>query len=162
MATMQIGIMHSGTKGRHDNHINAITDGIKSLGLSDTGSNPDFKVALPKYAKDQSLDSIAQTLDSDNTINVIVAAGGTPSALAAKKQTATSGSGKPVAFTSVAAWPTAVANMTGIIARTTELDPDRLERLAKLLPKNATVGVLLRANRPDYISQKAILTTKAG
>ena len=160
MATMQIGIMHSGTKGKHDNPINAIIDGIKSLGLSDTGSNPDFKVPPPKYADDQSLDPIAKSLDSDATIDLIVAAGGTASALAAKS--ATSGSGKRVVFTSVAAWPTAVANMTGIIARTTELDRDRLERLAKLLPKNATVGVLLKANRPDYVSQKAMLTTTAG
>jgi putative tryptophan/tyrosine transport system substrate-binding protein len=162
MATIQIGIMHSGTQGRHDSHINAITDGIKSLGLSNTGSNPDFKVAPPKYAKDQSMDPIAQNLDSDTAINVIVAAGGTASALAAKNQTAKSGSGKPVVFTSVAAWPTAVANMTGIIAQTTKLDPDRLDRLAKLLPNNASVGVLLNAKRTDYLNQKAMLTTEAG
>lgn len=161
MATMQIGIMHSGKKGRHDNHINAITDGIKSLGLSDTGSNPDFKIAPPKYADDGSLDPIAHILDSDATINLIVAAGGTASALAAKSAT-TAGSGKPVVFTSVAAWPTPVANMTGIVAQTTKLDPDRLDRLAKLLPNNASVGVLLNAKRTDYVNQKAILTTEAG
>ena len=160
MATMQIGIMHSGTKPRHDKHINAITDGIKSLGLSDTGSNPDFKIAPPKHADDQPLDTIAAALNSDNTIDLIVAAGGTASALAAK--TATSGSGKKVVFTSVAAWPVAAANMTGIIARTTELDSDRLEKLAKLLPPNAKVGVPLNKNRPDYDDQKTRLTNTAG
>jgi putative tryptophan/tyrosine transport system substrate-binding protein len=158
--TMQIGIMHSGKQGNHNDHINAITDGIRSLGLSDTGTNPDFKVAPPQYANDQSLDPVAQNLNSDNTIDLIVAAGGTASALAAKN--ATSVSGKPVVFTSVGTWSTAVANMTGIIARTTELDPDRLETIAKLLPQNATtVGVLLRKGRPDYLNQKAMLTTKA-
>ena len=119
MATMQIGIMHSGTQGKHDKHIKAITDGIKSLGLSDTGPHPDFKVAHTKYGNDQPLDTIAQNLDSDTAINLIVAAGGTASALAAKN--ATSVSGKRVVFTSVGKWPAAVANMTGIIAQTTGL-----------------------------------------
>jgi putative ABC transport system substrate-binding protein len=112
------------------------------------------------YASDGPLDPIAQHLNSDNTVDLIVAAGGTASALAAKN--ATSVSGKPVVFTSVAAWPTAVANMTGIIARTTELDRNRLETLAKLLPPNTTVGVLLRKSRPDYADQRALLTTTAG
>jgi putative tryptophan/tyrosine transport system substrate-binding protein len=161
MATMQIGIMHSGTQGKHDNHIKAITDGIKSLGLSNTGSTPDFKVARTKYADDQPLDTIAKSLDSDGTIDLIVAAGGTASALAARDQTAKSGSGKRVVFTSVAAWPIDVANMTGIIARTTELDPDRLEKLSELLPNNAKVGVLLNKSRPDHDNQKTALTRKA-
>jgi ABC-type uncharacterized transport system substrate-binding protein len=118
MATMQIGIMHSGTPGNHDKHINAITDGIKSLGLSDTGGNADFKIAAQKYAKDDpgQLQKIAQDLDSDTNIGLILAAGGTASALAARDQTKKSGSGKRVVFTSVAAWPGDVANMTGIIA----------------------------------------------
>jgi putative ABC transport system substrate-binding protein len=160
MATMQIGIMHSGTQGKHDDHINALIDGIKSLGLSDTGGSPDFKHPPPKYGNDQPLGAIANALNSDTSIDLIVAAGGTASALAAKS--ATSGSGKPVVFTSVAAWPTAVANMTGIIARTTELDPCRLERLAKLLPPNAKVGVPLNKRRPDHANQKALLTAAAG
>jgi ABC-type uncharacterized transport system substrate-binding protein len=160
MATTRIGIMHSGTPPRHDSHINAITDGIMSLGLSNTGGTPDFEVARIEHAKDQPLDSIARNLNSDTTIGLIVAAGGTASALAAK--TATSGSGKWVVFTSVAEWTTAVANMTGIIAGTTKSDRDRLKTLAKLVPTNATVGVLLRKGRPDYASQKAMLTTEAG
>jgi putative ABC transport system substrate-binding protein len=162
MATTQIGIMHSGTPGKHKSHTDALEEGIKSLGLSDVGVDPDFKIAATKYAKDKpnELKNIAQELDKPN-IDIIVAAGGTASALAAKEQTAASGSGKKVVFTSVAAWPVVVDNMTGIIARTTALDPDRLEKLAKLLPGNAKVGVLLNAKRPDYKDQKTALTRKA-
>jgi putative tryptophan/tyrosine transport system substrate-binding protein len=112
-------------------------------------------------SSDPKVFSISQSLDSDGTINLIVAAGGTASALAARDQTAKSGSGKRVVFTSVAAWPIDVANMTGIIARTTELDPDRLEKLSELLPNNAKVGVLLNKNRPDHDNQKTALTRKA-
>jgi putative tryptophan/tyrosine transport system substrate-binding protein len=165
MAAKQIGIMHSGTPGRHDNHIDALVEGIKSLGLSDTGGNADFKIAAKKYAKDKPADlqSIAKDLDLDGAIDYIVAAGGTASALAAQNQTGPngSGSGKTVVFTSVAVWPIDVANVTGVIARTTELDPDRLEKLSKLLPNNSKVGVLLNAKRPDHDNQKTALTRKA-
>ena len=97
-------------------------------------------------------------MDLDTNIHIIVAAGGTASALAAKDQTGPppkgSGSGKTVVFTSVAAWPISVPNMTGIIARTTELDPDRLEKLLKLLPNKPKVGVLLNNNVRIYNDQK--------
>jgi putative ABC transport system substrate-binding protein len=166
MATI-IGIMHSGSPGRHDNHINnAFVEGIKSLGLSDTGANADFHIALPvKWARDNpdNLPIIAGELDTDGTINVIVAAGGTASALAARNQTGPNGSNsrKKVVFTSVSAWPVDVDNMTGVIARTTDLDPDRLEKLSKLLPGDPTVGVLLNLRRPDRDTQKTALARKA-
>jgi putative tryptophan/tyrosine transport system substrate-binding protein len=45
--------------------------------------------------------------------------------------------------------------------RTTELDPDRLETLAELLPNIAKVGVLLNKGRLDHDDQRTALTRKA-
>ncbi len=157
----RIGIMHSGTDGNHDDHINALKAGITSLGLSE-GAGNDFVIADKKWAQDKpaNLPTLAQSLDSDTNIHLIVAAGGTASAQAAQAQTVNK-SAKTVVFTSVASWPVDFSNMTGIIARTTELDPDRLEKLSELLPSNAKVGVLRNAQRPDIANQETALRRKA-
>jgi putative ABC transport system substrate-binding protein len=52
-------------------------------------------------------------------------------------------------------------NMTGICARTTELDLNRLDLLSQILPNEKQFGVLINKRRPDYTTQKADLQTEA-
>jgi putative ABC transport system substrate-binding protein len=87
-------------------------------------------------------------------VDVIVAAGGIPSALAARKGTSTI----PVVFTAVAdpvgEGPLASlarpgGNPTGGSIMTSELTPKRLELLSELVPQARTIAVLVNQNNQD-------------
>src|SRR5262249_12600475 len=54
------------------------------------------------------------------------------------------------------------ANMTGICARTSELDTDRFNLLHELLPRETKFGALVRPSRFNYKTQKALLEDAAG
>src|SRR5262245_33248770 len=88
--TPDVAIIHSGTNGHHDAHIKAFKDGMALF----SNVNP----RNPRYAKDHH-----GTLDSDATslitagVTVLVAAGGSRSAIAAKNATTTT----PIIVTSV-------------------------------------------------------------
>jgi putative tryptophan/tyrosine transport system substrate-binding protein len=162
-----IGILHSGTKGRHDPNIAAFTSAVTSA----AGSN--FTITNARYADDDpaKLANRLQGLIAQN-VDVLVAAGGTACARAAA--IATAGTAIKVVFTSVADAtlgglipnPTAPGgNVTGICARTSELDADRLRNLAALpapaaLP-TTTIGVLQNAARPNVDQHFADLQTVA-
>jgi putative tryptophan/tyrosine transport system substrate-binding protein len=136
-----IGIMHSGSEGKHDRQLKALKDGLAWAGFSDAN----VTVVGPLYADDDrtKLDTIAASLD--DKVDVLVAAGGTASSQAAGKATAASAT--PVVFTSVSNPARPAANMTGICARTTELDAERLRLLYELLPGEKKFGALLNRSR---------------
>jgi putative ABC transport system substrate-binding protein len=91
--------------------------------------------------------------DLRRQVGVIVAAGGTPSALAAKAAT----SSIPIVF-AIAADPVEVGlvasvnrpggNLTGVANLNVEVGPKRLELLREMVPAATTVAVLLDATSP--------------
>ena len=149
-----IGIIHSGTAtgGKHDKHLKDLKSGIKLI----SNTNP----RNVKYAKDKpgQLDTDAQIL-ADDGVTLLVAAGGTRSALAAVNF----GRGKPVVVTSISS-PTVIlppTKVAGVCVRTTALDPDRLELLHQLMPAEVKIGALCSEDRPDLSGQKGGLDNAA-
>jgi len=153
-----IGIMHSGSQGKHDAQIKAFKDGLEWGGAA---PGAPVTIAGPLYADDDpaKLDMIAAELVNSDKADVLVAAGGSMSCEAAKKATATSR--KPVVFTSVANPTRPAANMTGICARTSELDSVRLSLLRELLPGEKKFGALLNPSRFNYAIHKDHLSNAA-
>jgi ABC-type uncharacterized transport system substrate-binding protein len=94
-----------------------------------------------------------------NNVDVLVAAGGPVSAIAARDATATQPAPKtPVVFTSVTdpvgtGLYVAGGNLTGIAGMTTEMDAARLRLLQELVPGINDIGVLRNPNRPDFNTQ---------
>jgi putative tryptophan/tyrosine transport system substrate-binding protein len=139
----QVGIIHSGTDGRHKGHIDA-------LGISPG----DIVGGAPRWADDDptTLTNHANHLVADPQVKVLVAAGGTASSMAAQTETqkAEPDASKriPVVFTSRADTTGLEPNVTGICARTSESDVARLELLNNyFLPAGASVGVLYNKSR---------------
>jgi ABC-type uncharacterized transport system substrate-binding protein len=145
-----VGIIHSGTSGRHDAHIKAFKDGMALF----TNVNP----RNPRYAKDkhQTLDSDAAALVNDG-VTVLVAAGGSRSANAAMGATTQT----PIIVTSVSNSARPAANVAGICVRTTQSDPDRLQLLLQLLPGRTKIGALYDPSRPDARTQRDLLDSMA-
>lgn len=146
-----IGIIHSGTSGRHGPHMKAFDDGMAVF------SNATHR--NPRWAKDNhgALDAHATDLISAG-VTILVAAGGSRSAIAAMGATVD----KAIVVTSVSNPVRPAANVAGICARTTEHDVDRLQKLLDLKPGAKKIGVLYNPSRPDTHDQRARLDTKAG
>ena len=91
-------------------------------------------------------------------VNVIVAAGGEPSALAAKAATSTipivfTIGGDPVKAGLVSSYARPSGNITGISLLTTAPEAKRLGLLHDLVPKAATIGVLINPNYQEAGAQ---------
>jgi putative ABC transport system substrate-binding protein len=155
-----IGIIHSGSPGPiQKKEIATLTLSLESAGFVDGQSG--FSIPTPLFADDdpQKLRHHADQFLQQN-VDVLVAAGGSISARVAKEATATSGT--PVVFTSVADPVSPATNMTGVCARTTELDPTRLILLHELLPAATTLGALVNSSRPRFSTQQQELDDAAG
>src|SRR5438105_2279841 len=124
-------------------------------GLKETGNVEGQNVAIEyRWAEGQSdrLPALAEELVR-RQVAVISAAGGTPSAMAAKAATTTI----PIVF-AVAVDPVKAGfvsslnrpggNLTGITNLNVEVGPKRLELLRELLPKATSVAVLLNPSSP--------------
>ncbi len=152
MASHKIGFFHNGTEESFKPHFAAFE--ARLLKKAATGVE-----ILRRWAGDQA----SKTLDDHISdllaegVTVLVAAGGPPSALAAKK--ATESNRKPVVFTSVAdpirlglvkSLASPGTNMTGIAGLTSELDVARLRLLNEVLGggEGTPIGVLNNATRP--------------
>lgn len=161
----KIGFFHNGTKGSFQKHFAAFV-----RRMYDFVEDEDVKI-IERWAGDDATKSVDQHLNDlvGENVAVIVAAGGPPSALAAKK--ATEGKSTPVVFTSVAdpvrlglvtSLESPGGNMTGIAGLTSELDVARLQLLRELLGGGAAkVGVLNNLNRPYLKEQFKVLETAA-
>src|SRR5262249_24591517 len=114
-----IGILHSGTMGKHNKVIAQFKNYLKKAGYS---APPNLTIApkgKPLWSEDdtQKLQDNANTLAGISGIDLIIAAGGSASVYAA--QLATKG-GINVVFTTFSKWNGPAQNMTGVCARTSE------------------------------------------
>ena len=157
-----IGIMHSGspTDDYHLANINTFIDSLKAQ----YGQLPDIVGPIWAYNDSKKLKDLASALLKES-VDLIVAAGGSRSALAAMQATKRSAT-TPVVFTSashsVAHQATLPKNASGACAHTSDLDVDRLQLLHDLKPSATDVGVLVNSNRSDYKpKQKADLEALA-
>jgi ABC-type uncharacterized transport system substrate-binding protein len=156
-AISTIGILHSGTdNGKHDKEIAAFINSLKKAGYS---KPKNLKIIGPLWSNDDpgTLAQNAKTLaDTVPELNLIIAAGGTASTYAA--QAATKNNGIPVVFTSFSQLTSPASNMTGVDARTSELDVIRLARLYDLVhaqwPDQITFGVIENPTRKDHDPKK--------
>jgi ABC-type uncharacterized transport system substrate-binding protein len=156
-----IGIIHSGSGAVpvQQTEINTFITSLKDEGYTDGKDGFSILQPLPAWGNDnpQQLRAHADNFVRQG-VGVLVAAGGSISAQVA--QQATAASGTPVVFTSVATPTSPAPNMTGICARTVELDPTRLIMLHELMPAETTIGALI-ASRPDPNTQKQLLNDAA-
>jgi ABC-type uncharacterized transport system substrate-binding protein len=157
IAMSTIGILHSGTNNRkHDKQLKAF---IASLAKANFAAPKNLTIVGPLWSNDDPalLAKNARTLAGANPLlNLIIAAGGSASTYAA--QDATKDNGIPVVFTSFSKLASPAANMTGVDAQTSRLDPIRLSHLYDLVspqwPDQKTFGVLENPTRRDYAPAK--------
>lgn len=160
-----VGFLHSGSSASHGGQYAAFLRGLAEAGYVD-GDNV---TVTPVWADDdrQKLQTNANAFVTA-AVDVIAAAGGSASAVAAK--TATAANPIPVVFTAVAD-PIASGlvtsldkpggNLTGTAGLTSELDAKRLELLHELCPAQATISVLTNSTRPKFVDQMADLQAAA-
>lgn len=166
MASRKVGFFHNGTKGSFQMHFAAFV-----RRMNDFVEDKDVKI-VERWAGDETAKTLGQHAQDlvGREVDVIVAAGGPPSALAA--QQATLKSKVPVVFMSVAD-PVGLGlvasldqpggNLTGIAGLTSELDVTRLELLRELLAGGgaARIGVLNNGSRPHLEEQHKALAVAA-
>jgi ABC-type uncharacterized transport system substrate-binding protein len=152
MPKKAIGILHSGTQGKHDKEINAFISSLKKAGYY---KPKNLTIIGPLWADDDptTLNDNAKFLAKASTgLNLMIAAGGTASVYAA--QDATKDNRLSVVFTTFSQLTSPASNMTGVDARTSELDKYRLTTLYNQVhtqwPNQTTFGVLENQTRNDY------------
>jgi putative ABC transport system substrate-binding protein len=121
-------------------------------GLSETGYVEGQNVAIEyRWAEGRydRLPALAADLVG-RKVDVIVASGGSPSALAAKSQTSVIpivfSVGDPVELGLVASLARPGGNLTGVSLMTVELNPKRLELLSELVPQAKVIALLVNQN----------------
>jgi putative ABC transport system substrate-binding protein len=145
-----IGFLHSGSA-----ELAALAVAAFRQGLSETGYVEGQNVAIEYRWAEGRYDRLpAMAADFvDRKVDLIVAGGGLPSALAAKNATSTI----PIVFTSVG-YPvgsglvTGLArpggNLTGFSVLAGDLAPKRLELLSELVPEAKLIALLVNPNNP--------------
>jgi putative tryptophan/tyrosine transport system substrate-binding protein len=145
-----IGFVSSASSDEYAIRLRAFRQGLKETGY-DEGKNVtiEYRWAESEYNR---LPPLVGEL-VNRQVAVIVAGGGTPSALAAKAATATI----PIVF-SIAVDPVKVGlvaslnrpggNLTGVTNLNVEVGPKRLELLREVLPSVTAIGVLVNPANP--------------
>ena len=145
-----IGILNSASPDAYSDRLRAFRQGLKEAGYVE-GQNVAYRISLGRRPNDR-LPTLAADLVR-RQVTVIVAAGGTPSALAAKAATATI----PIVF-AIAVDPVEIGlvasvnrpggNLTGETNLTVEVGPKRLELLHELVPTATMIAVLVDPTSP--------------
>jgi ABC-type uncharacterized transport system substrate-binding protein len=151
-----IGILHSGSAGSINNKsIKAFLDELAANGYK-VNQNLTLDPTTPLWSNDDPglLAANATTLAVNSGLDLIIAAGGPPSVFAILDAQSQADTAARVVFTSFSQLTSPATNMTGIDARTSELDPYRLTKLYNLVhsqwPDQTTFGVLENNTREDY------------
>jgi putative ABC transport system substrate-binding protein len=156
----RIAILHSGRAGGHGNahHIQKFKDGA-NLSYDGSGGALNF---TNHWGNDDPgvLGQLARDLAGDANVYLIAAAGGTRVAEAAGAAT-NPGGVKPVVFTSVSTPNRKYANMTGVCARTSLLDPERLKLLYQIKPGSQNFGALINPDRGNIADVQDALNNTA-
>ena len=151
-AAKTIGILHSGTdSNKQQKEIAELIGFLKKAGYT-VGTN---LTIAPKGKPLWSRDDPKELYDNARAlavpgIDLIIAAGGSASTY--EVASATAGTGIKGVFTTFSKRISPAANMTGVCARTSELDVDRLTNLYQLVQPapQTTFGVLENPTRKDY------------
>src|SRR5262245_18086957 len=147
-----IGFLSNSSPDLYSNRLRAFRQGLKEEGYVESQN-----VAIKyRWAEEQNnrLPALAAEL-VHRQVAVIVAAGGTPTAMAAKAATATI----PIVF-AIAADPVKVGlvaslkrpggNLTGVTNLNADVAQKRLELLRELLPSATTIAVLINPTSPTF------------
>jgi hypothetical protein len=128
-------------------------DALKNA-LKKAGYDSHKNLAIDEYWSDddpQKLADNAHTLANDDTLDLIIAAGGTASVYALyHAQNRSKVFNKNVVFTSFSQQNPPAPNMTGVNAQTSGLDVARMQYLHQHAPNETTFGVLENQTRPDF------------
>src|SRR5476649_65264 len=149
-AMPRIGFLSTASPGLYANRLRAFRQGLKEAGYVE-GQNVAIEYRWAEGQNDR-LPALAAELVQRH-VDVIAAAGGTPSAVAAKAVTATI----PVVF-GVAVDPVKIGlvaslnrpggNLTGITNLNVEVGPKRLELMRELIPAATNIAVLVNPTSP--------------
>jgi putative ABC transport system substrate-binding protein len=145
-----IGFLSSRSPGEAATVVAAFHQGLAETGYVE-GQNMaiEYRWAEGRYDR---LPALAADLVG-RKVDVIVATGGTPSALAAQSATSTIPivfiSSDPVKYGLVASLSRPGGNVTGFTVLGDELLPKRLELLSELVPQARVIALLVNPNNPD-------------
>jgi putative ABC transport system substrate-binding protein len=158
-----IGFLSTRSRDESARVVSAFQRGLAETGYAD-GQNVtiEYRWALSQYDR---LGALASELVR-RPVNLIVAVGAEPSALAAKAATATIPivaifTTDPVATGLVASLNRPGGNLTGISDLTSTLEPKRLELLRELVPQASTIAVVLNPTFPPSAQQRKDLEEAA-
>jgi len=145
-----IGFVSSASPGLYSDRLHTFRQGLKEAGYVE-GHNVEIDYRWAEGQNDRLPALVAELVR--RPVAVLVAAGGTPSALAAKAATATIpvvfGVGAdPVEAGLVASLNRPGGNLTGITNLNSEVGPKRLELLHELLPKGTVIAALVDPTNP--------------
>ena len=148
--TPVIGFLSSASRDRYTVRLDAFRQGLKEVGYVE-GENVTVEYRWAE-GQNQRLATLGAEL-VQRQVNVIVAAGGTPSALAAKAATATirivfQVGTDPVAIGLVASLNRPGGNLTGVTTLNVGLGPKWLELLHQILPAATNIAVLVNPSSP--------------
>ena len=157
-AAPTIGFLSSRSPGESATVVAAFRKGLAEAGFVE-GRNVAiaFRWAEGRYAQ---LPGLAAELVGLN-VAVLLSAGGTPSALAAKAATATipvvfSGTPDPVGFGIVASLARPGGNVTGMATLTTELAAKAVEVLKDMVPSAVAMAYLVNPSNPSGEAEAAL------
>jgi ABC-type uncharacterized transport system substrate-binding protein len=150
-----IGFLNSRSEDDTKHLVEAFRRGLREHGyVEGQTATIDYRWAFGQYDR---LPALAAEL-ARRPVAVLVATGGEPAALAAKAATSTIPivfviAGDPVQFGLVATYNRPGGNATGLSILSSTLEPKRLGLLNELVPKAASIGMLVNPTYPQAVQQ---------